>query len=87
MRPFERIENNIIELTNEGFLLVIIFILFMFNNSEKWSTRNTTMFLNILMINVLLIVTVIMSKNNIINYSYSDNYNNQVLCWKTSKGE
>ena len=62
MRPFEAIENTLVEVINELFLSGIIIILLFLNSEAKWTSSAKSMFFGILTINSLIILVVLMGK-------------------------
>ena len=57
--------DNLIEILNEIFILLIISYLFAINNQEAWTDSATNWFMNILSINSLLVVFIMIG-----NYSF-----------------
>ncbi|CAI2364780.1 unnamed protein product [Moneuplotes crassus] len=56
LRPFEELQDNIIESVNEVFLTAIICYLFAMTSEEKWTDSTTTGFMNFLIFNCFIII-------------------------------
>ncbi|CAI2375096.1 unnamed protein product [Moneuplotes crassus] len=58
LRPFEELQDNIIELVNELFLIEVICYLFAMTSGDKWTNSAITWFMNSLTINCLVVVAI-----------------------------
>lgn len=59
LRPFDRVENNLIEIINEIILMIMISFLVIFNMESEWTSLPTNSFLYIILANSM-IITVVM---------------------------
>ena len=62
LRPFDSVVNNIIEMVNELFLLIVTCMLFAFSDESKWGGGAVDAILNVLMINAYLVVVIMIGK-------------------------
>lgn len=62
LRPFEKLEDNIVELTNEVFFTFLLTALSHLNTEEKWTKRATDNYLYVLMGNNIVIAAILLSK-------------------------
>ncbi|CAI2371551.1 unnamed protein product [Moneuplotes crassus] len=58
LRPFEELQDNIIELVNELFLIGVICYLFAMTSGDKWTNSATSWFMIILTINCLIVLAI-----------------------------
>jgi hypothetical protein len=61
-RPFELLENNIVELTNEVFFTFLLTALWHLNTKEKWTRIATDVYMFVLMGNNIVIAMILFSK-------------------------
>ena len=62
-RPFIQTKNNIIEIANEWYYLLLVSLLSYFNSSDRWSETIESVYLFIIISNSLTIISVIISKS------------------------
>ena len=62
-RPFNETKNNIIEIANEWYYLVLVSLLSYFNSPDRWSEIIESVYLYIIIANSLTIISVIISKS------------------------
>ena len=67
MRPFEAIENTLVEIINELFLSLIVVILFFLNSEAKWTGSKESAFLGVLTINSLTILVVLIGRFKLVH--------------------
>ena len=60
---FQRNKNNIIEIANEWYYLVLVSLLSYFNSPDRWSEIIESVYLYIIIANSLTIISVIISKS------------------------
>ena len=53
LRPFKDVKNNIIEILNEVYFLLCSSVMIHFNKKSKWSSWQTTLYINILLSNII----------------------------------
>ena len=61
-RPFEVVENNIVELTNEVFFTFLLMALWHLNTEENWKGTATDVYMFVLMGNNIVIAMILFSK-------------------------
>lgn len=62
VRPFEDMEQNIVELVNEGFFFLLICIFLGLEGEEKWNDSATKGYIALMTVNNLLVLLVVISK-------------------------
>jgi len=62
MRPFERIENNLIEIINELIFLTMITIIVPFDEKKEWEGKVKSVYTAIILSNSLIITVIMISK-------------------------
>mmetsp|Transcript_5463 Transcript_5463/g.4647 ORF Transcript_5463/g.4647 Transcript_5463/m.4647 type:complete len:85 (-) Transcript_5463:286-540(-) len=60
-RPFSRQENNLVEIANEIFYLILIILCVWLNESEEWNSFNTKAFNGVVFGNSISITMIMMS--------------------------
>ncbi|CAI2364228.1 unnamed protein product [Moneuplotes crassus] len=58
VRPYDKVHLNLIEFVNELFIVAIILMLLALNNSSKWDSTSTGIFVNILFSNTIIILLI-----------------------------
>ena len=61
-RPFNETKNNIIEIVNEWFYLLLVSLLLYFNSIDRWSETIKNVYLFIIIANSLVLISIIISK-------------------------
>ena len=64
IRPYKEIVINIIEISNEIFFLLLVFILNFLYQSDHWNSFNTGLFLTMIVLNFVFTLLTILSKSN-----------------------
>ena len=62
MRPFERTENNLIEIINELIFLTMITIIVPFDDKKDWEGKVKSVYTSIILSNSLIITVIMISK-------------------------
>ena len=62
IRPFDRVENNLIEIVNEIIYSLMIWMLVKYNTEEEWKPLTGTIFTGIIMSNSLMITLIMFGK-------------------------
>ena len=62
MRPFERTENNLIEIINELIFLTMITIIVPFDEKKDWEGKVKSVYTSIILSNSLIITIIMISK-------------------------
>ena len=62
VRPFKEVKNNIIEITNEWFYLLLILLLSYYNTKERWKSVMENAYLWIILGNSIVIIIIMISK-------------------------
>jgi len=68
VRPFDEVKNNVIEGTNELFLIVIISYMCHFNAKPKWTGSATQTFVYVILGNTIVVMVILIGKNYILFY-------------------
>ncbi|CAI2384244.1 unnamed protein product [Moneuplotes crassus] len=64
IRPFDRLENNLIELVNEVIYTPMLSIMIACNREEEWSGSITSIFCGIILFNSLIITFIMIYKSS-----------------------
>ena len=62
MRPFERTENNLIEIINEIIFLTMISIIALYDEKKDWEGKIKSAYTSIILSNSLIITVIMISK-------------------------
>jgi len=63
VRPFDEVKDNLIEGTNELFLIVIISYMCHFNAKPKWTGSASQVFVYVILGNTIVVTIILISKN------------------------
>ena len=62
IRPFKEVKNNVIEISNEWFYLILVSILAYYNETSRWSQSIQSVYLGIIIMNSVTIISVLICK-------------------------
>ena len=62
LRPFKELLVNVIEIMNEGVLLLLVFIINFFPSGSNWTSEESDLYVSIIVINISIIFLMIISK-------------------------
>ena len=65
IRPFKGVFDNLMEITNELFLLACLCILLVLDTQEKWTDSKIKMFMNLMMVNSMIAILIVTGKHNL----------------------
>ena len=68
IRPFKEVKNNVIEISNEWFYLILVSMLAYYNETSRWSQSIQSVYLGIIIMNSLTIISVLICKLLIFNF-------------------
>ena len=63
VRPFKLVKDNLIEITNEWFYLILLGLLSYFNSEDKWNTAVENIYLLLILLNSAVIILIMISKS------------------------
>ena len=66
LHPFERIENNLIEIINEFIFLIMISFLIIFNTKNEWTSFSKNAFTYIILSNSIIVTIVMLGENMLV---------------------
>ena len=60
LRPFKKVTDNLIEIMNEVFFLVLLSLLMFLNKSDEWDSTTKNVYLNIIVSNSFAILSLML---------------------------